>query len=140
VSKPEKPLFDDIKQEFRSLAGDAAEMAELRWQLAQVELANDLAALQRLAVWLAAVVLLILTSLPLVAVCASELLDGFCGISEAGWLAIIALALIASAAIFGLLAWRRFRRTFTGMVESLEELREDIVWLKEWTGENGDGK
>ena len=35
MSKPEKPLLDDMKEEVRSLAGDVTEMAQLRWQLAQ---------------------------------------------------------------------------------------------------------
>jgi hypothetical protein len=34
-----------------------------------------------------------------------------------------------------LLAWsarRRYRREFTGLRETLEELREDMEWLREW--------
>jgi hypothetical protein len=35
----------------------------------------------------------------------------------------------------GSLAWRRFRRNFIGLRETLEELREDVLWLKEKSGE-----
>ena len=31
----------------------------------------------------------------------------------------------------GYCAWRRFRRRFIGLRETLEELREDLVWLQE---------
>jgi hypothetical protein len=30
------------------------------------------------------------------------------------------------------LAWRSFRRRFTGLRETFEELREDTVWIGEW--------
>jgi hypothetical protein len=44
--------------------------------------------------------------------------------------------LMAVAILGGWLAWRRFRRRFVGLEETLEELREDLVWLKEWTGQS----
>jgi hypothetical protein len=43
------------------------------------------------------------------------------------------LGLLTAAALVGWLAWRRFRRQFTGLEETLEELREDLVWLQEWS-------
>ena len=138
MSESEKTLFGDIKEEARSLGGELAELATLRWQLAQAELRSDLTAARRLAVWLAIVAVMALTSLPLLAVCLAELLGGWLGISRAGWLLIFALGLLAAAVPIGIFAWRGFRRRFTGMQESLDELREDIVWLKEWAGRDDD--
>ncbi len=138
MSESGKPLFSDIKEEVRSLGGELTEMATLRWQLAQAELRSVLMAARRLTVWLAIVAVMALTSLPLLAICVAELLDGWLGISRTGWLLILALGLLAGAIPIGIWTWCRFRRRFTGMQESLEELREDIVWLKEWTGRSDD--
>jgi hypothetical protein len=140
MSKPEKPLLDDMKEEVRSLAGHVTEMAQLRWQLAQTEFRSDFAAAKRLAIWLAVAVVMTLSALPLLLASACEMLDGFLDISRAGWLLIFGLGLLSSAAMLGFMAWRHFRRRFTGMQESLEELHEDAVWLKEWTGRNEDSK
>jgi hypothetical protein len=140
MSEAEKPLFGDIKEEARSLGGELAEMAALRWQLAQAELRSDLMAARRLAVWLAIVAVMALTSLPLLAVCLAEVLGGWLGISRAGWLLILALGLLTATIPIGILAWRGFRRRFTGMEESLDELREDIVWLNEWAGRGDDAR
>ena len=54
--------------------------------------------------------------------------------STTGWLLILGLLLFAAGALAGYLAWRRFRHTFTGMEQTMEELREDLVWLAEKAG------
>ena len=36
------------------------------------------------------------------------------------------------AAWFG---WRRFRGEFLGLRESIDECREDLIWLREWAEE-----
>ena len=46
------------------------------------------------------------------------------------------MGLLVAAALVAWLAWRRFRRRFVGLEETLEELREDLVWLQEWGGQN----
>jgi hypothetical protein len=126
-----RPLLADIRAELGVLGGELREMASLRWELAKLELAADYRSAQRLAVaWLAAAVLA-LTALPLLAVCAADALDGWCDIARGGWLLIFAGGLMALAIAVGALAWRRFRRRFVGLQETLEELREDLVWLRE---------
>jgi hypothetical protein len=80
-----------------------------------------------------------LTALPLLAVCLAQLLDGWWAVSGTGWLAIFASALLLGGILGASLAYRHFRRNLIGLEETLEELREDLLWLQEWTG-RGDEK
>jgi NhaP-type Na+/H+ or K+/H+ antiporter len=93
--------------------------------------------LKRLAVaWLAAGAMA-LVALPVLVVAAGEALDGVWGIPRVLWLVIFGLVLAAAAGLTAWLAWRHFQRQFRGLEETLEELREDAVWLQEWTGRDG---
>ncbi len=53
----------------------------------------------------------------------------------AGWLLIFGAGLLLSAVASALLAWRRFCRRLVGLQETLEELREDLIWLREGRNE-----
>ena len=135
----ERPLLADIRAELGAAGDELREMAVLRWELARLELQADLLAAKRLAiVWLAAAVMA-LTALPLVAVRLAEALDGCGQIARGDWLLIFAGGLLILALAGSYFAWRRFRRQFVGLQETLEELREDMVWLKE-KAEGGRGK
>jgi hypothetical protein len=126
-----RPLLADIRTELGALGGELREMAAQRWELARLELEADCRSAQRLAIaWLAAAIMT-LTALPLLAVSAADALDGWGDIARVGWLLIFAGALLVLALAIGVLAWRRFRRRFIGLQETLEELREDLVWLRE---------
>ena len=127
----ERPLLADLRAELGALGGELREMAAARWELARLELEADLLSAKRLAIaWLAAAVMAI-AALPLVAVCLAEALDGCGHIARGGWLLIFAGGLLILALAGSHLAWRRFRRRFVGLQETLEELREDLVWLQE---------
>jgi hypothetical protein len=127
----ERPLFAEMREELGSLGAELREMAAARWELARLELAADLKSFKRLAIaWFLAAVLL-MTSLPLLATCLAEVLDNYAGISRIGWLLIFGGGLLILAILGGYLAWRRFRRQFIGLRETLEELREDAAWLRE---------
>jgi protein-S-isoprenylcysteine O-methyltransferase Ste14 len=54
--------------------------------------------------------------------------------SRQSWLTIFGLGLLGLGILLGFLAWWTFRRRFTALEETLEEIREDLVWLSEWTG------
>jgi hypothetical protein len=131
---PERPLLGEIDSQVRHLAGELREMSLLRWQLARIEFKAAADHVRRLAIVLVVAVVMVLTSLPLLAVSAAELLDGRWGISRAGWLALMAGVLLAGGALVAIVGWRWFRRHFAGFRETAEELREDLVWLQEWTG------
>ena len=60
----------------------------------------------------------------------ADLLDGVGHIARAGWLAIFAGGLVTAAILGGYCAWRRFCRRFVGLRETLEEIREDMLWLR----------
>jgi hypothetical protein len=127
----DKPLLSDLRAGLRALGAELRESAAARWELARLELAADLRSARRLAIcWLAAGAVS-LAVLPLLAVALADLLDGCGQISRGGWLLMLAGGLLVPAGAGGWLAWRRFRRRFLGLRETLEELREDVVWLQE---------
>jgi hypothetical protein len=132
MAAPKTPLLKDLKDAVGALGADVREMAAIRWQLAWLELKADALAAKRLAVALVLSAVMGLCALSLLAVFAAEMLDGLCGLSRPGWLLLFAAALLCGGAAAGYLAWRRFRRSFTGLEQSLAELREDSVWLQEW--------
>jgi len=140
VATHKQSLLAELKAEVGSLGADLREMAALRWQLARLELQVDARAVSRLArVWILSAVM-VLCALSLLAVCAADALDGRLGIARCGWLLIFGLGLLSGGAAAGLWAWRRFRASATGMEQSLAELREDLVWLKEWIGQRAEEK
>jgi hypothetical protein len=123
--------FEYAKQELGGLRKDVLRMLELRWALARTELRRSLAATQRLLAWLIASAALLLAVVPLLGVVAAEKLAGRWQISKLGWLAILAGAFFAVGALIAWLAWRQFRRRYHGLEQSLEELREDAVWMQD---------
>lgn len=133
MANSQRPLFSGLQAELGSLVSEAREMVVLRWQLAKLELAADARSTARLAIILALAVLMVLVALPILVVSLGSLLHGTCGISQSGWLCIFGVALLATAGLGGFLSWRRFRRNLVGLEETIEELREDMLWLREWS-------
>lgn len=126
-----RPLLADIRTDLGALGVELREMVSARWELARLEIESDIRSAVQLAVaWLVAVVMS-LTALPLVAAGLAEYLDGWHGIPRSAWLFVFAAALLFIASLGSYLAWRRFRRNFTGLCETLEELQEDMVWLRD---------
>ncbi len=130
----EHSVLADVQHEATSLAGELRTMCQLRWQLAQLELQSDAVALRRLAVGLIVGGLMILTSLPLWANWAIELLQRWSGVPRSIWLVEFAGVLLVLGIVLAWFSWRRFRRERVMLRETLEELREDIIWLEEWIG------
>jgi hypothetical protein len=131
MSSPDRPLLGNLQAELGSLAADLHEMIQLRWELARLEIQADLSRIKRLAfIWGVAGVMA-MTAVPLLATCLAETLDGWQGIARRGWLLIFGLTLLGTAAIGIYGSWFWFRRRFTGLQETLEELREDLQWAKE---------
>ena len=55
------------------------------------------------------------------------------------WIFTAVATIVGAGLIIG--GWRRYRREFDGLRDSTAELREDIIWLREWleteaTGDN----
>lgn len=129
----EKPsLLKDLRDQLGALGGQVREAAALRLQLALQELQADAQAVRRLVVVVAAAAVMALTSLPILAVLAADCLDGYGSLGRRGWLAIFAGGLLLLAVASALGAWLRFRRRFTALQQTREELAEDALWLQEW--------
>ena len=129
--------FKEVKDELGSLTAEAREMLGLRWKLAESELRSDARLIGRSAVVLAIAALMALTALPVLAVFAAEMLDGLLGLSRTGWLLMTGLGLLVGGSAATCLVWLHFRRRFIGLEQTLEELREDAVWVR---GESGERK
>ena len=129
----QRPLLWGLQSEIGSLISDVRRMAALRWELARVELTSDF----RAAAWLLAVavaaVLMVIVALPLLLVALGQLLSGVWGIPQSGWLCIFGCGLIIVAVAGLFIALKRFKKNFIGLEETIEELHEDIVWLREWS-------
>jgi hypothetical protein len=122
-----------MHDELARLAADVRQMGALRWELLRREALANVRAARRLAAAALAAAALAFAVLPVLAVALAWCLNGRLGVPLVGWLLIAAALLLAAAACVGLFAWRRFRREFVGLTETLEEVREDLVWLEEWT-------
>jgi len=140
----DKPsLFAGLRHELGGLSGEVARWFKAHWELARLEIEADLSEVRRLAVALVAAGVLGLAALPLLATALAWRLRGWAGLGFGAWLALFGVGLLLVAFVGGVLAWRRFRRRFSGLEETLEELREDLVWLGEWMGAEaarGDGE
>jgi len=134
MADPDRPLFADARAELTRLAGDVRRMAGLRWRLARLELDASARRLQRLGMLLAAAAVMVFTSLPILVVAGAWLLPQP---ARPGFLWAVGGALLLGGflgLVAGWRAWRRFRRERFGLEETMEELREDLVWLEEWMG------
>ena len=132
MTEHKRSMLADLKDEIGSLGADLKELGRLRWELASLELRQAAAAVRRLAIGALVVGTMVLSALPILAVAVAQSLHEWLGISSTGWLLILGLGLLSGATAVGWIAWRRFRRRFTGMEQTLEELREDLVWLEQW--------
>ena len=126
-----RPLLTDIRRELQAVVGEFREMAAARWELARLELQADVRSVKRLAIVCLVAAVMAMTALPLLAVCLAEVLHGYGNIDRAGWLLIFGAGLLTASAVVALVAVGRFRRRFVGLQETLEELREDLLWLRE---------
>jgi uncharacterized membrane protein YqjE len=127
--------FVEVGRQLGRLAADVREMLALRWKLARLELREAVGSMRRLAVALAVAAVLTTAGLSSLLVACAESLDRHLGMSREAWLTVFGLGLLGLGILLGSLAWWTFRRRFTALEETLEEIREDLVWLSEWTGQ-----
>ncbi len=130
----ELPLFREIGDDLKSLVADLREMVAARWELARLELLSQRNHLIGLIVVCVVAAVMALTALPLLVWCLADALDGWHNVSRVAWLLGFSLGLLLAAALGSYLAVRRFCRQSTGLQETLEELREDVLWLRDWAG------
>jgi len=133
MTEPEQP-WGPLREELARLGSDLREMLRLRWELARAELQADLASAKRLAIVLAIAAAMALTALPLLAVSVADALWQGVNVPLFTSLAVFAVLLLGGGSLAAWLAWRRFRSRLVALEQTLEELREDALWLREWTG------
>ncbi len=131
-------LLAGLQAEVSRMWADGRRMVTSRWELVQLELVAAANSIRRLLLILIPAALVTVLSLPLFVVALATALDGRLGLPSWGWLLIFGLTFVVSAFTAVMLAYRRFRRDFRGLEETIEELREDMAWLREWTGKPRD--
>lgn len=110
---------------------DLAEMLQLRQELAETEIKSDLAASKRLVIAGGIGGVAVVTALPLLLAVVSTRIDNYFQFSFPWTACCLSLLLLIVGGLIGWSAWRRFRCEFLGLRESIQELQEDLVWLRE---------
>lgn len=113
---------------------DLAETLELRHRLAEAEIRSDLAAGKRLGTFGGVGVVFSLAGLPLVLSALAWEASILTNLSFACWLLILGGPLLALGLVIVYSAWRTFRRDFLALSATRQELREDLLWLREMLG------
>jgi hypothetical protein len=134
MAGPDPLGFAEVGRQLGRLLADVREMLALRWKLARLELCEALGSMRRLAVALAVAAALTTAGLSALVVAWAESLDRHLGMSREAWLTAFGLGLLGLGILLGALAWWTFRRRFTALEETFEEIREDLIWLSEWIG------
>src|SRR5690606_31944697 len=91
----------------------------------------------RCGILLAVALVLLLSAVPVGVATLALAGATYFGHSPIVWLAASALLLIVAAAFITWWTIRAFRHDFVGLRDTLAELREDLVWLQEWSGQTG---
>jgi hypothetical protein len=133
-----KELLSRLRTDADAAYGDVRAMVVARWELANLELRAAVAQAKHLAVWLVAAIVMVLTALPVLLVALAFYLDRCCQIRPHVFLLWAGLALLVGGGTAALVAWRRFRRECQWFEATLDEMREDVTWVKEWGDTSGE--
>ena len=134
MAESARSVFADLRDEFRGLSSEFKESLDLRRRLAMLELESDLKQGILLAILVVVALVVVLVGFSVLAVAGGLWLDAAYPIAPISWLGVLGLAMITLAAVVVWGGWKRFLRKFTGLEQTLEELREDMSWLEEWMG------
>ena len=125
-------------EEWGRLFSDFVDLLVLRRQLAELEVRNDLRQIKRLGIFGGLGLTQCLVGMAVLAVLAGSLIDQWIATSAIPgprpWGSLgLGVVLILSGLETLRRSWNRFQREFSGLKESIAELREDAVWLREWS-------
>ncbi len=134
MAESARSVFANLRDEFRGLSSELKESLDLRRRLAMLELESDLKQGVFLAILVATALVVVLVGFSVLAVAGGLWLDAVYPIDPVSWLGVLGVAMITLAAVVVWGGWKRFLRKFTGLEQTLEELREDMSWLEEWIG------
>jgi sirohydrochlorin ferrochelatase len=124
--------FSALGNDARIALSDLSEMLDLRRQLAEAEIRHDLTVTKRLAIVGGMGAMAAFIGLPILLVALSLQLEAHFQLDHHGWTVGLGSLLLFAGLITLLTAYRRFRRDFVGLEESIAEFKEDLVWLREW--------
>ena len=127
-------VFVRLTDESSQLAARLRALAAARADLAALETREVARQVRSLGGHLALAAWLLLSTLPVLVVALATWISQWLGISAAACQATGCLLLVSLGLAIVAASWRRFRREFVGWEESLAELKEDLVWLREWRG------
>ena len=125
-------------EEWGRLFSDFVDLLVLRRQLAELEVRNDLRQIKRLGIFGGLGLTQCLVGMAVLAVLAGSLIDQWIATTTIPgprpWGSLgLGVVLILSGLETLRRSWNRFLREFSGLKESIAELREDAVWLREWS-------
>ena len=111
------------------------EAIDARIALAKIEVQHDIACSKRLGIFAGVGAVVVIIGLTLLTLVFADYLAALTQTDPIWWHLTfgIAMTLAGAAAIY--LGWRTFRREFSGLSETLDELREDQRWLMEAAAE-----
>lgn len=106
-----------------------------RYELAELEIRGDIDNSRRLGVVGGSGLVMALAGLPVLVMVLGEALGAATVIDAVWWQLGIGIALLLIGLIILWFSYRKFRRDFAGLRETLEELRDDAAWMKEMAAE-----
>ena len=102
----DRPLLGELRAELSGMADEAAQLAALRWRLAEIELRESAKTAKRFAIWAIVALVLLLTSLPVFVVALSAWLDRVATLpGDVSWTWILGLTLAIGGMVVGWLSW-----------------------------------
>ena len=116
----------------RQIAGELARAIQLRRDLADLEISHDRALLKRFLLVGGLSVAIVLSGVPLLLTAIALGLSQVTEVGLAGWLIFFGAVLVVPGTVALVLAIRKLRSEFCGLQNTRAELREDLVWVREW--------
>lgn len=132
------PNEDSWRERARHLTREAMQMVELRRQLAELEVRHGIQCLRRVSILVGVGAVLALVGLPVFVICLAYGLEQWTRLTFIPAALLLGSLLVIPGVLLIGFALRGFRRGFHGLQHSLAELREDLIWLKEWAGQQDD--
>ena len=117
---------------------ELTEMISLRRQLAEAEIRSDVALARRVVIVGGIGLVVVLCGLPVLLVSLALQFENWIGADSPFWSIFFGIGLVAAGALTIWTVWRRFRHEFLGLRESMAELKEDLIWLREWVEDQKD--
>jgi len=125
-------LLSRIGRGARHAWDDVCALVIARRQLAELEARIAVRQIRRLAVVLAVAAVIVVAALPLLSVALALYLAELLRVDFGVLLSLGGTAGLVLGLLLAFVTWRRFRREFVGLEDSLAELREDAAWIREW--------